>query len=118
MSDLQKMDRKIKAKWLKALRSGKYKQGRSYLRQVPDSGRGLRHCCLGVLAEVSGVAWKEVTEAPVPHYFFHKREAHTDDWYARLPPSMVPKNAQEELIDRNDSGETFKRIANWIERNL
>jgi hypothetical protein len=40
------MDEAIKKKWVKALRSGKYKQGRD---QFYD---GYAHCCLAVLAEV------------------------------------------------------------------
>ena len=40
------MNKKIKAKWLKALRSGKFKQGKDQLRL------GNRFCCLGVLCEI------------------------------------------------------------------
>ena len=42
------MDKKLKAKWVKALRSGRYKQGRVYMY---NDGR---YCCLGVLACVMG----------------------------------------------------------------
>lgn len=37
----------IQAKWLVALRSGKYKQGRASLRNINDE-----FCCLGVLCDV------------------------------------------------------------------
>lgn len=40
------MDAKLKAKWVKALRSGKYEQGSFGLK------RDSRYCCLGVLVEV------------------------------------------------------------------
>lgn len=43
------MDPVIKAKWVKALRSGRYKQGVGALYD-PDSGR---YCCLGVLCRVA-----------------------------------------------------------------
>lgn len=49
------MNPEIKAKWVAALRSGEYKQGRAYLRF--DGA----HCCLGVLCELAvkaGVASK------------------------------------------------------------
>ncbi len=42
------MNKKLKSKWVAALRSGKFKQGRSALYE-----RG-RYCCLGVLAEIQG----------------------------------------------------------------
>lgn len=38
-------------KWVEALRSGKYKQGRQYLR------KNNQYCCLGVLAEISGAVF-------------------------------------------------------------
>lgn len=41
------MKKEIRNKWLKALRSGKFKQGQGALRTV-----GTGHCCLGVLCEV------------------------------------------------------------------
>ena len=43
------MDKKLKAKWVKALRSGKYEQGRYMLRHNNE------YCCLGVLCRVAGV---------------------------------------------------------------
>jgi hypothetical protein len=45
------MNADIKEKWIAALRSGKYKQGNSYLR------RGDEYCCLGVLCDVMGMEW-------------------------------------------------------------
>ena len=41
------MEPKIKKKWLTALRSGKYKQGRACLRSSNDE-----FCCLGVLCDL------------------------------------------------------------------
>lgn len=42
---------KVFEKWITALRSGKYKQGKGQLMLVEDSG--IEHCCLGVLCEVA-----------------------------------------------------------------
>ena len=42
-----KMNPKIKEKWLKALRSGEYKQGRESLRKDD------KYCCLGVLCDIA-----------------------------------------------------------------
>lgn len=41
------MNKEIKAKWLEALRSGRYKQGRTLLRSIDDE-----YCCLGVLCDI------------------------------------------------------------------
>ena len=40
----------IQTKWVEALESGDYKQGKTYLRDSED-----RYCCLGVACEVMGV---------------------------------------------------------------
>ena len=45
------MNKAIARRWVRALRSGKYKQGRRYLKQKDDNGK-LRYCCLGVLCEL------------------------------------------------------------------
>ena len=44
------MKKSIKAKWVRALRSGKYKQGRKMLVQDTDCGKA--YCCLGVLCDI------------------------------------------------------------------
>jgi hypothetical protein len=49
------MNAELKAKWIAALRSGDYKQGRSRLATV-DGG----YCCLGVLCEVLELPKKRV----------------------------------------------------------
>ncbi len=44
------MNKTLMKKWAKALRSGKYKQGRHSLRNKNDT-----FCCLGVLCDISGM---------------------------------------------------------------
>lgn len=93
------MDAKIKAKWIKALRSGEYKQATGALR-VNDS-----YCCLGVLADLQGADDDE----------FHRWRT------SAQPPSiceLVDMNYALELADRNDSGESFEQIADYIKKNL
>lgn len=47
------MDKQVKAEWLAALRSGKFKKGTGCLKS--SYGSGTRHCCLGVLGEIKGL---------------------------------------------------------------
>lgn len=43
-------------KWLRALESGRYKRGRSWLKM--ERGGKFEYCCLGVACEVAGVKWQ------------------------------------------------------------
>ena len=47
------MKKEIAERWVSALRSGEYKQGKLYLKS--ENG----YCCLGVLCDILGVEWKE-----------------------------------------------------------
>lgn len=49
-----KLKEDIKARWLAALRSGEYVQGKQALRRSDVDG-GVRYCCLGVLCDLSTV---------------------------------------------------------------
>jgi hypothetical protein len=41
------MNKRIKSRWVKALKSGKYKQGKGQLKNYDDT-----YCCLGVLCDL------------------------------------------------------------------
>lgn len=47
MSDLTSEQKAVRALWVAAMRSGKYKQGMHCLRTINDA-----YCCLGVLCDV------------------------------------------------------------------
>lgn len=94
-----------KNKWIKALRSGEYKQGTGELK----TSRGA-YCCLGVLAKA--VVWKRLPE----HY------RSTDlNGLSELPSDILDAKVQETYIDMNDAVPTpksFREIADHIEVNL
>lgn len=46
------MDKEVKARWLEALKSGKYRKARKRLRNKKGG-----MCCLGVLCDVAGLDW-------------------------------------------------------------
>lgn len=102
------MNKTIKARWLRALRSDKFKQGREQLRD------GDRFCCLGVLCELaerSGV---------IESYKGNYLPADVVTWAG--VPNNDPIVLGRALADRNDGVEgrpqNFKQIANLIERHL
>lgn len=105
------MDAELKAKWVKALRSGEYQQAKDHLR------RGGGFCCLGVLCEISGTgAWQERGG------FF---DYIIGDWRASqyLPPILrsqyrISDDQCDPLMSMNDKGVPFEEIADYIEANL
>jgi hypothetical protein len=105
------MDAKLKAKWIRALLSGKYRQGEGALRD------GRAYCCLGVLADIQKCRWSSDEEP-----FLGK-----ESMGARLSPGgeLRPKFAgglshktQASLIDMNDTGAKFSEIAEYIKTRI
>lgn len=105
------MDAQLKAKWVAALRSGKYEQGRQRLRN------GDSYCCLGVLCEVAGL--------PIDPEYGNGivGVAFGEDDYAPIYTLLGSSNAAEQLWNRNDGlrdhpKHSFPEIADYIEANL
>tara|TARA_R110000751_G_scaffold279698_1_gene382139 strand:- start:366 stop:710 length:345 start_codon:yes stop_codon:yes gene_type:complete len=113
------MNNKIKKDWLKALRSGEYKQGQDYLCSV-----GNKFCCLGVLMDieadgdwelmdgdsawsfkVDGISDRDGASMHMPNRSFHTRIGLTT-------------NHARSLADKNDAGYSFEEIADLIEEKL
>lgn len=107
------MDKALKKKWVAALRSGKYRQGRGKLRTGTSHGGHAKYCCLGVLCEVVGV--HRIGDS------FYEYEYDGSSYLLPLPlrdKLMVYSDIQEVLVNMNDRGESFRTIADWIEENL
>lgn len=102
------MDPELKAKWVEALRSGNYQQGRYSLKK--DG----KYCCLGVLCEVAGVT----ASGDGGLYVIHGRV-----WTTTIPYGAfgLTDTQISNLTDLNDSqgpSNPFPDIANFIEKNL
>lgn len=96
MSSGFKMDPELKQKWIAALKSGEYKQGKACLHNEDED----TYCCLGVL--------NEVAQLGVPG----------DSGYLGGAAILAPY-IQGEIVRMNDClGYSFEGIANWIEENL
>lgn len=100
----QKLPPAFKKKWIEALRSGKYKQGRSMLyNKLYDT-----HCCLGVACRVAKTKLKG-----------SDGYIEGDKRVPKIIQGMETDSIPNLLSSRNDSGRwNFNRIANWIEKNL
>lgn len=123
------MNPEIKTRWVAALRSGKYKQGRRVLNRNDQE-----FCCLGVLCELA-VEDGIVTKVP-----FHPEGATTPmDYRGPTDPNsdndrnttLVPDAVQQwagvrlnpgvngrPLSSMNDNGMDFNTIADYIEEYL
>lgn len=105
------MDAELKAKWLEALRSGKYDQGTGQLRN------GNCFCCLGVLCDVFNPTGWDGEEWSFGEGIDQCRELSVLPSNFRLQCGM-DGGLEERLIELNDEGKTFSTIANYIEENL
>lgn len=108
------MKKSIKDKWIKALRSGEYKQIKGRLKRTNG------FCCLGVLCDLYGkeknVKWDD------SHFLrdFSLLPDEVRDW-ANLKFTDPTVNNNKRFItlsNINDSGTSFKEIADIIEKQL
>ncbi len=117
-----RMNPTIKSKWIKALRSGKYKQGKGALRPTTNT-----YCCLGVLTDL----YTKETKTEWTKLRACKHYALAD--YTELLPFNVQKWAGldndsgmydlSSLSEDNDGNEntkpkSFTQIANIIAKNF
>lgn len=115
------MKTEIKEKWVAALRSGKYKQGRQLLRNLEEDS----WCCLGVLCDLAikdGLNLKvEVGRGEWTKGASYNGRSSFLPWevieWAGLD-SSIPGIERTNLVEMNDGGVDFTEIADAIERNL
>mgnify|MGYP000735863425 CR=1 FL=1 len=110
------MTKELRDKWVEALRSGRYQQGKGHLHA------GECFCALGVLCDVLGLEWVPCEEIGddlnnLPVYMAAGES--TDG----IPDSISEKIGLEDVDHaavaiRNDSGDSFTGIADWIEAHV
>jgi hypothetical protein len=102
------VDPEIKAKWVEALRSGRYQQATGKL--MTEEG----YCCLGVLCEVAGL--------PIALDGFNVVGAdlgEDDNGYRPINELVGGRDLVALLYEMNDDErKTFPEIADYIEANL
>lgn len=133
------MKREIKFRWVEALRSGKYRQGRNYLHD-----REGNFCCLGVLCDLAvqeGVISKPYlnvhpgnvqspkiwhSAAEIGHFVFYYGEEGKS--HSGVLPTLImawagldeddPRINNTRLSVFNDRGHSFEEIALLIEKHI
>jgi hypothetical protein len=113
------MKSELKRKWVEALRSGKYEQGRLQLRTHDN-----KFCCLGVLCDiVDSSKWKpaDVDDEYYNGYFYDGIREGSPLTYRILPDSLLEQvgcRMEAYLSNANDNHDTFEQIADYIEREV
>ena len=114
-------------KWVKALRSGKFKQGKSKLAayetddETGDNiGDELSFCCLGVLCEINDLPFEIGSDELLGED--HVKALGLNSENGTMKRTYKAKNTDDErrvnsLADLNDFGLSFKQLANIIEKN-
>lgn len=116
--ELKKLPPTVKTKWLEALRSGKYKQTIGKLRK-PNG-----FCCLGVLYDVTSKNKWDNDKDQYCTISGSDSNLNSADVSKNLikvldqPLKNDVDSIQGYLAENNDRGWGFKKIANWIEKNL
>jgi hypothetical protein len=113
------MDAQLKAKWVEALLSGRYRQARSALIEEAYDDQPQRFCCLGVLCDAAGAIW---TDLDIEQGTLAGRKIRSSNG-SFLSPEVLElvgfdEKTQRKLASKNDNGESFEAIAAYIEANL
>jgi hypothetical protein len=105
------MDNELLVSWTKALRSGDYQQGYKTLRNMDfDDNEKPYYCCMGVLANIM------------------LKQTHNEYWGSLLSDEdslnqygldlvKLSDSHQDFLMNKNDEGDSFENIANWIDEH-
>lgn len=101
----------IKSRWIEALRSGKYEQGKYQLRTWDN-----KFCCLGVLCDIVNPEGWETDD----HGDLIWGDLGSFLGLKALIAAGLPESFDQTLLtSQNDKeGKSFEEIADWIERNL
>lgn len=104
------MNKVIKKKWVEALRSGEYKQGKGVLKSKDSE-----FCCMGVLADLLYEGeWEHVSRISAGWIRGQAGALNKET----LSYCNMLTGEQNILAKMNDEGHSFNQIADWIEENL
>lgn len=126
MEDVR-LPKKFKAKWIKALKSGKYKQGEGQLCNSDAFGNE-SFCCIGVACRLQHPRFEQTAGLVSKKNYDYVGSVENNKIPKILKGSHVTLDSDfnpvvKKLVSMNDgvNGETkktFTQIANWIAKNL
>lgn len=117
--------------WVDALRSGEYTQAAGVLKLARSyPAVGYHHCCLGVLCELYDQNHEEKLEQQTSDIYSEETTVYFNgeheilpvivaDWAGLGSRKGTPTNHMfPSLVDLNDNGSSFEKIADVIEKNV
>lgn len=106
-----KLPKQEKQNWLKALRSGDYKQGKGMLKDEYSLNVGVEYCCIGVYGECNNI--------PITKDGLRFVGDNLEGFIYETMEKLIGQDQTSTLIAMNDYGDkTFLEIADYIETNL
>lgn len=125
------MNSEVKAKWLEALRSDKYQQGKEALCKIGYDGEK-RYCCLGVLTDLYMQEFPDKIKFDIVYNrlkFIDNSDVCQIQSHDYLLPAIMHwaelDSTDPEIVETgtclstiNDNDTSFSEIANMIETNL
>ncbi len=111
------MHAELKQRWVEALRSGEFVQGRMHLLAHSAPDKTPRYCCLGVLCHLAGEELIQLGGEWVPASLEHRNGV-------TLQPGSFGLSGEqlEALTGMNDGlpgpSRNFTQIAGWIDANI
>lgn len=104
--EIVQLPKEFREEFLEALRSGRYKQGKSSL-VAEDEHRTAVYCCLGVACHILGISQDLLLRREYP------QEVECD---IEIPEALMDSRGYAgDLATMNDNGDSFEDIANYIE---
>jgi hypothetical protein len=120
------MKEKILKKWVKALRSGKYKKGQGQLAILKDSeddnSKRVKYCCLGVLCDLyakeTGIKWDgdlfEEESGALPKAVMKWAGLKSDDPHVLKEENGHGNSSAAELNDQTEPTVSFNKLADLL----
>ena len=113
------MKLEIAEKLIEALRSGKYVQGSEGMKYFDHDTDPptLRHCCLGVLAEICEISQEinAIDRFVLAGSFYYFPEEKLSSNTIRTPHGDLPRDIGKSLAYLNDAGYSFEEIADILQ---
>ncbi len=112
------MKKQWKDRWIKALLSGEYVQGKEAL--CTEGKKYDKFCCLGVLCDIADPNKWGVKKFPEggSEVYWGRKDVTDLPPYSLLVDVGLSDKEVEKLASMNDNGHEFEAIAKYIKKNL